>query len=412
MTDTRPPLIPLATALAQIDQAIVPVHEQESVPLLQAHRRISAQTLTARQDSPPYTNAAMDGYALRAVDIAPRGATRLCCVGQALAGHAYPHPLKAGECVRIMTGACLPQGADTVVMQEVVTRHDDQVSIPAPPRPGEHVRRQGEEFQATDPVCMPGRCLNSADLGLLASQGITELLVWRRVRVALFSSGDELTQAGTARTQAQIYDSNRPLLQAALETLPVVLVAMGTLPDAPAALRERLQHASTQADVIITTGGVSVGEADRMREVLAELGTLHLWRLALKPGKPLAFGQIQHAWFFGLPGNPVSALLTFMLCVRPALLKLAGQGYQHLPRFPAQLTHAWHKKSGREEYPRGVYSRSEAGHLCVRLLNDQDSYRLTSLTQANCLVAVAAATQQLSAQSWVDIILLDHCFCL
>lgn len=402
-------LISLAAALQQIDQAIIALPGEEIVPVSEARGRVNAQAITARQDSPPYSNAAMDGYALRAADMESHGPTHLRCVGQALAGHAYPHPLKAGECVRIMTGACLPQGADTVVMQEVVTRHDDHVSIPPPPRPGQHVRLQGEEFRASAPLVLAGRCLNSADLGLLASQGITEVMVRRKVRVALFSSGDELAHPGDAQAPGQIYDSNRPMLQAALESLPVALVAVGTLPDEPAALREQLQQASTVADVIITTGGVSVGEADRMREVLAELGRLHLWRIALKPGKPLAFGQLQQAWFFGLPGNPVSALLTFMLCVRPALLKLSGQGYTHLHRFPAQLAHDWQKKSGREEYPRGVFSRSEAGPLTVRILEEQDSYRLTSLTQANCLVALAATTQQLHAHSWVDIILLEHC---
>ncbi|MEW6611993.1 MAG: gephyrin-like molybdotransferase Glp, partial [Pseudomonadota bacterium] len=308
------------SALARILEALTPVAGREQVPLLDAYDRVLAADLLSPVDVPAWANSAMDGYALRAVD----GDTPRRVVGTSLAGHPFAGVVDAGECVRIMTGAPMPAGADTVVMQEHVTRDGDQVRLSGAPKAGDNVRHAGEDLRHGSLAVPAGTLLRPATVGVLASLGIGEVSVHRRLRVAFFSTGDELQPVGAPLAPGQIYDSNRYTLHGMLRRLGAQPLDLGRVPDDPAALEQALREASVMADVVITSGGVSVGEADFVKGLLERLGRVNFWKINMKPGRPLAFGEINGATFFGLPGNPVSVMATFYQFVRPALLKRMG----------------------------------------------------------------------------------------
>jgi molybdopterin molybdotransferase len=376
----------LERALELMLAALGPVDGAERVPLKQAHGRILAETIHTPLDLPPFDNSAMDGYALRVADLA--GGVPLRVIGTSWAGRPFAGTLAAGECVRIFTGALVPDSADAVVAQEDASLNGDRMHITIPIRAGKNIRRQGEELRVGDELIATGKRLAPADIGLLASVGLAEIPVRRRLRVALASTGDELRPVGEPLGLGEIHDSNRYVLHALLAGLGVEALDFGSLPDEPTALERALLSMAGQADAILTTGGASVGEADFVVEVLRAIGRVEFWKVAVKPGKPFAFGQIGAAWLFGLPGNPAAAMITFRQLVRPALLKLMGTTPAAPLRLPAVCANPLKKSPGRLEFQRGVFGRHPDGGLTVSGLAGQGSHLLSSMSRANCFIVL------------------------
>jgi molybdopterin molybdotransferase len=375
-------------ARQRILDAIDPLVLSERVALRQALDRVLAEEVVSSRDVPAHTNAAMDGYAVRAADLMPDTEVTLALIGDAFAGHPFAGGLSEGQCVRIMTGAPLPQGADTVLMQERVQRDGCQVKVGPGHRHGENVRQAGEDIARGSIVLEPGRRLVPADLGLIASLGIAEVLVRRRPRVAFLSTGDELRSVGQPLGPGEIYDSNRYTLYGMLRHLGAEIIDLGVVRDDTETLRHALSDAAEQADFVITSGGVSVGEADFVKQVLGELGRAEFWKIAMKPGRPLTFGRLGDTWFFGLPGNPVAVMVTFYQFVQPALTCLAG-GRAELPLLvKASCQSRLRKKPGRTEFQRGVLEHDGNGELRVTLTGKQGSGILRSMSQANCFIVL------------------------
>lgn len=378
-------LLPVHDALARIQSSVPVISGFHKAALRSALDQVLAEDITATFDVPPHPNSAMDGYAFNSADLQELSFP-LHCVGESFAGRPFHGQIQSGECVRIMTGAKMPAGCDLVVMQETTEREKDTVTIHGQQKVGQNVRAAGEDIQAGESLLKCGRRLNAADLGLLASMGIGEVAVKRPLRVAFFSTGDELKSIGQPLSEGDIYDSNRYTLFAMLKKLGIDMVDMGVIPDDPQTLREAFINASDNADAVITSGGVSVGEADYVKAILGELGQINFWKMAMKPGRPLAFGSLQNKPFFGLPGNPVSVMVTFLQFVRPALLKMAGED----PLQPT-LTHTAvagkriRKRPGRFEYQRGAL-RVVDGQLSVTPTGDQGSGILSSMSRANCFI--------------------------
>ena len=374
-------------AVEAIRACLDPVSESETVPVRDALGRILAQEIVPAINVPGHDNSAMDGWAIRGSDLSPGTEVRLREIGKALAGKPFANPVAAGECVRIMTGAVMPKGADTVVVQEVCRAEGDRVAIPAGQKAGQNVRAAGEDLKAGLAVLHPGRALGAAELGLIASLGIGEVTVKRRLRVAFFSTGDELASVGTRLQQGQVYDSNRYTLRGMLARLGVESQDLGVVRDDPAALEAAFRKAAAGADAIITTGGVSVGEADFIRRLMAQLGEVLFWKIAMRPGRPMAFGRIGKAYLFGLPGNPVAVMVTFYQFVRDALLHLEGRTNSAIPLLQVQSAAAIRKVPGRTEYQRGVVF--EEGGMCkVRTTGQQGSGVLRSMSEANCFIVL------------------------
>jgi len=401
--DYDPASLSCEQALARLLDALTPVVGSERVHLRAAHGRVLAEPVVARFAVPTHTNSAMDGYAIAAADLPASGNAELPVVGASFAGRPYRAPLARGEAVRIMTGAVVPDGADTILIQERVEERDGRIRFDGRHQRGQHVRQAGEDLAAGGEVFAPGRRVSAADLGVIASLGIGEVTVLRRPRIAFFSTGDELRSLGETLGLGEIYDSNRYTLYGMLSDLGVEVVDLGVVVDDPASLEAAFRAAARDADAVITSGGVSVGEADYTREILARLGEVRFWKVAMKPGRPLAFGKLGDAWFFGLPGNPVSVMVTFYEFVRPALDKLMGT----TPRLPwtatARVTHALKKRPGRVEFQRGCLRREADGTLSVAPTGDQGSGILSSMSQANCLIVLPLDTTHVEAGSTVDV---------
>jgi molybdopterin molybdotransferase len=380
--------MPPEEALARILAAIEPVGATETIPLWNGHGRVLAEDLRSAINVPAHDNAAMDGYALRGSDLPAEGTARLTLVGRALAGHPFTGVVGTGQCVAITTGAPLPAGADTVIMVERTEAAGDTILIDVGTRTGANVRFAGEDVREGSLVAAAGACLNPALLGVLASLGIDRVVVYRRPRVALLSTGDEVQAPGTALRSGGVYDSNRYALNALLRSLGVDVIDCGAVPDDPQRLREALADAAGRGDVVVSSGGVSVGEADFVKAILAGLGTVDFWKLAIRPGRPLTFGTVGGAVFFGLPGNPVAVMVTFLAFVRPALQRLMGMPPTGLTRLEATCTDRLRKRPGRREFQRGIVQPSAGGGLQVRLTGRQGSGILTSMILANCLVVL------------------------
>jgi len=350
--------------------------------------RVLAQDVISPIDVPAHDNSAMDGYAVRAADLRPDGETRLRLAGSAFAGQPYSGNLAIGQCVRIMTGAIVPAATDTIVIQEAVRLDGDDVVVPPGQRQGQNLRRAGEDLRTGMPALPAGRIVRPAELGLLASLGIAELTVRRRVRVALFSTGDELVSIGTRPRAGEIFDSNRYTLYGMLVRLGCDVLDMGVVRDNPEALEAALLQASRNADAIITSGGVSVGEADFIRGLMARLGEVLFWKIAMKPGRPMAFGRIGGAYLFGLPGNPVAVMVTFYQFVREALLKMMGvDPVAPLPLLQVPCVTPLKKNPGRTEFQRGILFRDD-GRWQVRATGAQGSGILRSMSEANCFIVL------------------------
>jgi molybdopterin molybdotransferase len=392
-------LLSLEEALSKILASLSPLCATEVLPLKQAKGRILAEPIQASQDLPAFANSAVDGYALNLKD----QSSRLRVVGESFAGKPYLSPLSPGQAVRIFTGAATPPGTSAVIMQEEVVCKGEEIYLKRLPAPGENLRPAGSDVAAGEIVLTSGQRLKAADLGLLAALGRQEVRVIQKLRVAYFSTGDELRSLDEALGPGQIYDSNRYSLSGLLEEFPVSACDLGSVPDEVEAICALLAEAGRHYDLILSSGGASVGEADLLREALTRVGQLNLWQIAIKPGKPLLFGRVGRAWYFGLPGNPVSVHVGFSQIVRPALWKLAGlRGFKPL-RLKAVCQNDLVKTPGRLEFMRGKLGFDASGQLTVTGLARQGSHQLAALSQADCFLLLPAASRGVRAGELVEV---------
>ncbi|ROR11198.1 molybdopterin molybdotransferase MoeA [Erwinia sp. JUb26] len=395
-------LISLDDALSTMLSRITPMNESDVLPLPQAAGRISASPVISPMAVPPFDNSAMDGYAVRMVDV--QSGTPLPVAGKAFAGSPFCGEWPTGSCIRIMTGAPIPTGCEAVVMQEQTELQGDEVVITAGVNAGQNIRRAGEDIHQGSEVLSAGVRLGAAELPLLASLGIASVQVLRPLRVAIFSTGDELQSPGQPLAAGQIYDTNRFAVHLMLNKLGCEVIDLGIIRDDRDALRAAFNEADARADVVISSGGVSVGEADYTKQMLEELGEVSFWKLAIKPGKPFAFGRLKNSWFCGLPGNPVSAMLTFYQLVQPLLAKLNGQSGPALPpRQRVRCADVLKKSPGRLDFQRGVLLRNPQGELEVKSTGHQGSHVFSSWHQANCFIVLERERGSVQPGEWVEI---------
>ena len=401
--DHDPNSLNVDQARERILAAVTTVSGIERLALRSALNRVLAQDVFSTIDVPAYTNSAMDGYAVQAGDLPQDGAVTLKVIGTALAGAPLHQTISSGQCVRIMTGAKMPDGADTVIMQEHVERDGDTIALTAGHKPGQNVRDAGEDLARGGLVFNAGQQLSPADIGMIASMGMAEVNVYRKVRVAFFSTGDELCSIGETLGEGQIYDSNRYTLYGMLTRLGVELLDMGVIPDKRDAIETAFKTAAELADVLITSGGVSVGEADYVKETLEKIGEVNFWKIAMKPGRPLAFGRIDNCHFFGLPGNPVSAMVTFYQFVQPALQRMMGLPSAKPLYLQLTCVSDLRKAPGRVEFQRGIMETDDNGTLVVRSTGMQGSGMLNSMGKANCFIILPMETARVEAGSEVTV---------
>jgi molybdopterin molybdotransferase len=408
--DYDPNSMPVDRARALIRTFLAPVTAQERVHIRQALDRVLAVDVISPYDVPGHDNSAMDGYAVRFADLAPVGETILQRVGESFAGKPSSAAVGPGQCVRIFTGAVMPPGADSVVMQERASEDANgvRIAVGALGKAGQNRRFAGEDLKRAQVVFRTGQRVRPAELGMMASLGIGEVSVYRKLRVAFFSTGDELKSVGTPLAAGDIYDSNRYTLYGMLTRLGCEIVDMGVVPDVPEMLEAAFAGAAACADVVITSGGVSVGEADYVKQLMDKLGEVLFWKIAMKPGRPLAYGKIGGAHFFGLPGNPVSVMVTFYEFVQDALRVLQGQrDVTPQPAFKVPLAAAIRKVPGRTEFQRGILAADGNGGWTVRTTGDQGSGILSSMSQANCFIVLSADTGNCAVGELVDVQLLE-----
>lgn len=386
---------------------VSPITGHEFVPVRSALGRILAADIIAPHDVPAHDNSAMDGYAISHESLGADGEVGLNVVGTAFAGNAFSGLVGKGQAVRIMTGAVIPAGADVVVVQEVTRVEGNTVFIPVGQRLNQNIRRAGEDLARGGIALAAGKSVGPAELGLIASLGVAEVAIKRRLRVAFFSTGDELTSIGKPLAPGEIYDSNRYTLHGLLTRLGADIIDMGVVPDRPEALEATLLEASQVADAIITTGGVSVGEADFVKDILAKLGEVKFWKLNIKPGRPMAFGRVGKAWLFGLPGNPVAVMVSYTQFARDALLRLSG-----LDPVPAQpllsvvAANNIKKHVGRREFVRGTIATVD-GRWTVKTTGNQGSGVLRSMSEANCFVVLPENCAGVQAGDLVEVQLFE-----
>lgn len=405
-----PDALPVAQAQHIIREFIKPIHTVEKVALRSALDRVLAADIVSPINVPAHDNSAMDGYALRGSELDPDSAVVLRIAGTSYAGRAYSGSVAKGECVRIMTGAVMPAECDTVIPQEFVQGATDvTISIPAGAvKQGDNRRLKGEDLQAGKPALSKGKILKPADIGLLASLGIAEIPVQRRLRVAFFSTGDELRSIGEPLDEGCVYDSNRYTLYGMLTRLGCDIVDMGVVKDDPESLEAAFRSACENADAIITSGGVSVGEADYTKQMMAQLGDVTFWKIGMRPGRPMAFGKMssngKSAYLFGLPGNPVAVMVTFYFFARDALLHMMGANAEPLPLLRVTSPLPIRKRPGRTEYQRGILSRDAQGKLEVRTTGAQGSGILRSMSDANCMIVLHHDQDRVNSGEEVDVV--------
>ncbi|ELB2257987.1 bifunctional molybdopterin-guanine dinucleotide biosynthesis adaptor protein MobB/molybdopterin molybdotransferase MoeA [Vibrio parahaemolyticus] len=381
------------------------VSEIEACKIENAYGRVLAEDIISPVNVPQYTNSAMDGYAIRSDDV-DRDSYQV--VAEVMAGHAYDQPLEVGQAVKIMTGAPTPLNGDTVVMREQASQEGDKVTFNGSNiKEGQNVRQAGEDLAIGSDVFTAGTRLASPEMGMIASLGFGEANVFRKLKVAVFSTGDEVQAPGTEQKANSIYDSNRFTIMGMLEKLGYEILDFGILEDNEQLMIEALENASAQADVVMTSGGVSVGDADYIKLALDKLGQIDFWRINMRPGRPLAFGQINNKPFFGLPGNPVAVMVSFINFVEPALRKMQGeQGWKPL-KVNAIATENLRSRQGRTEFSRGIYELDDTGRLTVRTTGKQGSGILRSMSEANCLIEISPAIDTVKAGESVTIIPLQ-----
>jgi molybdopterin molybdotransferase len=404
-----PNALPVAQAQEFIARLVPRVRAIESVALRSSLGRVLARDIVSPIDVPSHDNSAMDGYALRGADLQADADTVLHIAGTGFAGQSFGGAVPVGHCVRIMTGAVMPEGLDTVVPQEFTkTEGDNAVRIPADiVRTGDNRRLKGEDLARGSSALRAGRLLRPADLGLLASLGQAEVPVLRKLRVAFFSTGDELRSIGEPLDAGCVYDSNRYTIWGMLQRLGCDVIDLGVVRDDPAALRAAFSEAAASADAVITSGGVSVGEADHTKKIMAELGDVLFWRIAMRPGRPMAIGRIDNAILFGLPGNPVAVMVTFYAFVRDALRTMSGMSETTQPLLRAACVTPLRKKPGRTEYQRGVVTRAADGRWQVAITGSQGSGILSSMSVANGMVVLHHEQGNVNAGDEVDVIPFD-----
>lgn len=380
-----PGLMPIEEAMEKMLSPIKPIQTTLRLPLADAIGFVLAQDILSPINVPPFDNSAMDGYAIRRADLSKQAILPLA--GKSFAGQPFEGEWPAGSCIRIMTGAKIPDGADAVVMQENTEVSDEGIRfLQTDVKPNNNIRPTGDDIRQGDVVLPKGARLTARDIPMIATLGVSHVEVVRKPRVAFFSTGDELKPLGEPLLDGQIYDSNRYGIKPLIENFGCEPIDLGIVPDCPEALAATFEQAQRLADVVVTSGGVSVGEADYTKDILEQLGEIGFWKLAIKPGKPFAFGQLSSAWFCGLPGNPVSAVLTLYVLVQPMLAKLAGHTqWQAPPMIPAVTNTAFKKSPGRTDYQRGIY-RIENGQFVVETTGNQSSGAFRSMSLANCFV--------------------------
>jgi molybdopterin molybdotransferase len=399
------PLLPIVEMERLIAERVTPVAETEEVALGAALGRVVAADVVAAHDLPPFDNSAVDGFAVRHADLAADADTRLVIVDRALAGHQASHALRSGQAIRIFTGAPMPPGADTVFMQEDCRVEDDVVVVPQGLERGANSRSAGEDIPAGAVMLPAGRRLTPADLALAAAEGVTALCVRRKLKVAVFSTGDEVVEPGANRPAAAIYDANRHFLRALLEKFGAAVTDLGILPDAQSALQGAIAAAAADHDLVITSGGVSTGEADHVRAAVEAIGRLVFWRVAIKPGRPVAMGVVPgkqgNAAFAGLPGNPAAVYVTFVCVVWPLLLRLAGARPRNLMALPVRAAFPYRKRRGRREYVRVSLRASAEGIEAIKFPRDGAGV-ITSLTETDGLVELGEEVTEIVPGAMVN----------
>lgn len=403
-----PQALKMDDANAFIARLVAPVQGVETLPLRQCAGRVLAQDVVSPISVPAHDNSAMDGFAFSGALLQPGQALALRSVGTALAGKAWVGTVGAGECLKVMTGAILPSGLDTVVPQEFTKQEDDVVHIPTDIlKAGDNRRLRGEDLLQGGVALPKGELLTPAALGLAASLGLQSLQVVRRLRVAYLSTGDEVLSVDEPLREGAVFDSNRYTVTSLLDRLGCEVIELGVVRDEPAALEAAFRSAAAQADVILSSGGVSVGEADFTKGMMAKLGDVAFWRIAMRPGRPFAVGRIGNTVLFGMPGNPVAVMVTFLTLIRPALLQMMGARPQPLPLLQAHSQEPVRKKAGRTEYQRGIVSTAPDGRLQVRTTGNQGSGVLSSMVQANGLIVLHHAQGHVAAGDCVDVMMFD-----
>ena len=403
MDDYDPNSLPPDVAQAKILSSVQPISGIEKLALRSALNRTLAEDIHSTINVPSGTNSAMDGYAVIGSDIPAEGTAELRVIGTSWAGTPFKEKVESGNCVRIMTGGILPSGTDTIIIQEQVERKDDVITIDNLTRTGDNVRQAGEDIALGEVVLHKGHSITPADLGLIASLGIGEVKVYRRLRVAFFSTGDELRSIGENLDEGCVYDSNRYTLYGMLNNLNIDLIDMGVIADEKELVENAFLDAATIADVVITSGGVSVGEADYIKETVRKIGQVDFWKVAMKPGRPLSFGTVKDAYFFGLPGNPVSVMVTFYQFVQQALRVLMGQTATESVTLQMTSASKLKKRPGRIEYQRGIMQRDENGKWLVHKTGAQGSGILSSMSQANCFIILPMESEGVQPGDLVDV---------
>ncbi|KFI09263.1 molybdopterin molybdotransferase MoeA [Vibrio coralliilyticus] len=401
-----PGLMPIEEAMEQMLSPIKPIQTTLQLPLAEAIGYVLAEDILSPIFVPPFDNSAMDGYAIRIADLNKSNVLPLA--GKSFAGQPFEGEWPKGTCVRIMTGAQIPEGCDAVIMQENTEQTEQGVKFnQTDMKPQNNIRPTGDDIRKDDVVLPKGARLTARDIPMIATLGISHVTVVRKPRVAFFSTGDELKPLGEPLEAGQIYDSNRYGIKPLIENFGCEPVDLGIIPDCPEELKATFEKAQTLADVVVTSGGVSVGEADYTKDILEELGQIGFWKLAIKPGKPFAFGKLSTAWFCGLPGNPVSAVLTMYVLVQPMLAKLAGHTEWKAPEsIPATTRTAFKKAPGRTDYQRGVYT-IEDGKFVVETTGNQSSGAFRSMSLANCFVVLERERGRVEVGETVNIQLFN-----
>ncbi|EUJ11477.1 molybdopterin molybdochelatase [Methylophilaceae bacterium 11] len=406
MEDYDPNAMSVSQAKNYIKQYLKPVSEKEALPIHESLGRVLADTIVSPCNVPNHDNSAMDGFAFRHQD----GALPLNIIGTALAGQPFQGALNQGECIKIMTGGVVPSSADCVVMQERTSVQQNLLTITELPKLGANIRKAGEDLMVGQTVLPQGHRMTPADLGLAASLGIPTVTVYRRLKVAFFSTGDELVGVGKLLAEGQIYDSNRYTLFGMLTRLGVEVSDLGAIPDNPTLLEQTLLKAAATHDAVITSGGVSVGEADHMKALLAQHGEVLFWKMNMKPGRPLAYGKVHtasnSAHYFGLPGNPVATMVTFYQFVRDALILMMGASPKPYPTLKVECTESIKKAAGRTEFQRGVMYEVD-GNWKVKPLPNQSSGVLSSMSYANCFIVLGETVANLNAGETVEVQLFE-----
>ncbi|PPD31703.1 MAG: molybdopterin molybdenumtransferase MoeA [Methylomonas sp.] len=383
-------LLSVSQAQQNIRDVINSITDIEVIPIADGLGRILAETVLSPIDIPPQRNAAMDGYAFSSADITLNQPFCLKEIGTSWAGRPFMGSAEKNQCVRIFTGAVVPEFADSVIAQEQVERQANDITLPANTLAGKNIRAAGSDVKQFETLINTPKKLTACDLGLMAAAGVAQIKVKRRLTIGFFSTGDELTSVGQPLQSGQIYDSNRYMLAALLQDPNHFVSDLGVIRDDPELLERTLISAANAFDVLISTGGASVGDADFVKQILEKCGQINFWKLAIKPGKPLAFGKINNCWFFGLPGNPVAVLVTHQQFVRPALQQLSGLQPSKPLQLKAVCKTVLRKTPGRQEYQRGILNQTSAGELTVIAAGEQDSHQLKTTSLANCFIVLSS----------------------